>query len=86
MAAFSSDELRIEIDGKPEQVLGQVASGNYFEILGVKPILGRLMNAEDEKLNPPVAVISDRYWRRRFGGDCRPKRNLKKISTRLRRV
>jgi len=69
MSAFSSDELRFEIDGKPEQVMGQVASGNYFELLGVKPTLGRLMNAEDEKLNPPVAIISDRYWRRRFGGD-----------------
>src|SRR6266545_1184651 len=69
MAAFASDELQIEIDGKPEQVVGQVASGNYFELLGVKPALGRLMATEDEELNPPVAVISDRYWRRRFGGD-----------------
>ena len=70
IAGFSSDELRIEIDGKPEQVMGQVASGNYFELLRVRPALGRLMDAEDEKLNPPVAVISDRYWRRRFAGDA----------------
>jgi predicted permease len=69
MAAFASDELHIEIDGKQEQVMGQVVSGNYFEVLGVRPALGRLMNASDEKLNPPVAVISDRYWRRRFAGD-----------------
>ena len=69
MTAFSSDELRVEIDGNPEQVVGQVASGNYFDLLGVKPELGRLMDAEDENLNPPVAVISDRYWRRRFNGD-----------------
>ena len=54
MAAFSSDELRIEIDGKPEQVMGQVASGNYFELLGVRPGLGRLITVEDEKLNPPI--------------------------------
>src|SRR5258708_26408364 len=69
IAAVSSDELRLEIDGKPEQVMGQVASGNYFEVLGVRPALGRLMDTEDEKLNPPVVVISDRYWRRRFASD-----------------
>ncbi len=69
MAAFASDELRIEVGSKPEQVMGQVASGNYFEVLGLKPALGRLMDAGDEKLNPPVAVISDRYWHRRFAGD-----------------
>jgi predicted permease len=69
MAAFSSDELRIEVDGKPEQVMGQVASGNYFDVLGLRPALGRLMNEADEQLSPPIAIISDRYWRRRFGGD-----------------
>lgn len=69
LAAFSSDELRIAVDGSPEQVMGQVATGNYFELLGVKPLLGRLMNSADEELNPPVAVISERYWRRRFGSD-----------------
>ena len=69
LAAFSSDELRIEIDGRPEQVMGQVASGNYFELLGVKPLLGRLMTPDDERLDPPVAVISERYWRNRFGAD-----------------
>jgi len=69
MAVFATDELRIEVDGKAEQVMGQVASGNYFEVLGVQPALGRLMRADDENLNPPIAVISDRYWRRRFGAD-----------------
>jgi hypothetical protein len=34
MAAFSNDELRVDIEGKPEQLMGQVASGNYFELLG----------------------------------------------------
>ena len=69
MAAFSSDELRIQVDRVPEQVMGQVASGSYFELLGVKAALGRVMVASDEKLSPPVAVISHRYWMRRFGGN-----------------
>ncbi|MCW5558553.1 MAG: ABC transporter permease, partial [Verrucomicrobiae bacterium] len=69
MAAFAADELRVEVDGKVEQVFGQVASGNYFEVLGMKPAAGRLLTLEDEKLNPPVAVLGYSYWQRRFGGD-----------------
>jgi len=68
-AAFATDELRIEVDGVAEQVMGQVASARYFDVLGVRPALGRLTVAGDERLDAPVAVISDRYWRRRFGGD-----------------
>jgi predicted permease len=69
IAAFTGDELRIEIDGTAEQVMGQAASGNYFALLGVKAALGRLMTPDDEKLDPAICVISDRYWRRRFGAD-----------------
>ena len=69
MAAFATDEFRIEIDGHPEPVNGQIASGDYFSAAGRRPPLGRLTNSRDERLDPPVAVISDRYWRRRFGGD-----------------
>jgi predicted permease len=68
MAAFATDELRVEVDGTVEQVFGQVASGNYFQVLGVTPAAGRLMTADDERLDPPVAVIGYGYWQRRFGG------------------
>jgi predicted permease len=69
LAAFASDESRVEIGGVPEQVMGQAASGNYFELLGVKPLLGRVLTPHDERLDPPAAVISERYWRRRFNAD-----------------
>ena len=69
LAAFASDEFRIEIGGVPEQVMVQAASGNYFEVLGVKPLFGRVLTRQDEHLDPPVAVISERYWRKRFGAD-----------------
>jgi len=68
MAAFAADELRVEVDGVVEQVFGQVASGGYFDLLGLRPAAGRLMTAEDERLDPPVAVIGHGYWQRRFGG------------------
>lgn len=68
MAAFAADELRVEVAGSVEQVFGQVVSGNYFDVLGVTPVVGRLMRSSDERLDPPVAVIGYGYWQRRFGG------------------
>ena len=57
--------------GKPERVWGMVASANYFDVLGVRPILGRgFLPEEDEKPGgAPVAVISYRLWQARFGSN-----------------
>jgi predicted permease len=57
--------------GKPERAWGMVASANYFDVLGVRPILGRgFLPAEDEKPGgAPVAVISYRLWQTHFGGN-----------------
>jgi predicted permease len=57
--------------GKPERVWGMVASANYFDVLGVRPILGRgFLPAEDEKPGgAPVAVISYRLWQTHFGSN-----------------
>jgi putative ABC transport system permease protein len=55
-----------------QAVWGELVSGNYFAVLGVKPVLGRVFTAEEDgdKLGAyPVAVISDRLFRRRFQGD-----------------
>jgi predicted permease len=68
MAVFASDEMRVEIDGRAEQVFGQMVSGSFFETLGIEPAIGRLLRPEDEKMAPPAAVIDYGYWQRRFGG------------------
>jgi predicted permease len=68
MAVFATDEMRGEIDGQPEQIYGQVVSGSYFDVLGVRPALGRLLAPADETMAAPVAVLDHRYWLRRFGG------------------
>src|SRR5207249_4821660 len=49
-------------NGQPEMVKGQLVSGNYFQVLGTHPALGRLFNADDDRVvaGNPVAVISDR--------------------------
>jgi predicted permease len=61
----------VVVDGQAEVVTtGQVVSGNYYEALGVPMIAGRALRpADDEPASPPVVVISDAYWQRRFGGD-----------------
>jgi len=57
--------------GKPERIWGMVASANYFDVLGVRPILGRgFIPAEDEKPGgAPVAVISYRLWQTHFAAN-----------------
>ena len=57
--------------GKPERVWGMVVSANYFDVLGVRPLLGRgFLPIEDQKPGgAPVAVISYRLWQTHFAGN-----------------
>jgi predicted permease len=50
---------------------GVLVSGNYFQVLGVRPFLGRVFNAQDETAPSanPVTVLSYGYWTRHFGSD-----------------
>ncbi len=57
--------------GQTERADGELVSGNYFEVLGVRPALGRVFNQEDDRAPSahPVVVLSHAYWTRRFGAD-----------------
>jgi predicted permease len=57
--------------GEPERVWGQLVSGNYFSVIGVRPALGRgVAQAEDEAPGrDAVVVLSHALWQRRFGAD-----------------
>ncbi|HYU44299.1 MAG TPA: ABC transporter permease [Vicinamibacteria bacterium] len=59
----------IVMDGEDEFVTADLVSGGYFILLGIEPAAGRLLGPGDDTLSPspPAAVISDRYWHRRFG-------------------
>src|SRR5262249_36336257 len=49
IAAFSAVRFKVTIDGAaPEAVRGQSASGNYFDLLGIRPALGRLLTPADD--------------------------------------
>jgi predicted permease len=72
LAAFDVARLKVTIDGVPEEVIGQYASGTFFEVLGLQPRHGRLLTPADEQAVTPAgatAVISHRFWQRRFMGD-----------------
>ncbi len=52
-----------------ERVNAQLVTGNYFTVLGTRPMLGRLLNEQDDRLHAgnPVAVLSESYWQSAFG-------------------
>ena len=64
----SLGKTNINIGGQPNLAEGELVTGDYFSGLGVAPILGRAITAEDEKPSAPrVAVISYNYGLRQFG-------------------
>jgi predicted permease len=65
------NQIQVLVDGQPEtEVLGQLVSGDYYGGLGVSTVLGRTLTvADDQPSAEPVAVISHRWWVRRFGSD-----------------
>ena len=70
-------ESDLEVDGESEFVVAEVVSGNYADVLGLRPSLGRWFVNDTE----PAAVISHAVWQRRFnlepgrGGPARSVRN-----------
>jgi predicted permease len=69
--AFGYVSLNALADGQAEAVSGQTVTGNYHVGLGVRPLLGRLLTDDDDKPSAnPVAVLSYRYWQKRFSGDA----------------
>jgi predicted permease len=70
LAAFRGDSFVLTGSAQPERVGGRLVSGDFFSVLGVAPQAGRLFSAENDRHGAdPTVVISDRLWRRRFGGD-----------------
>ncbi|MGE0128309.1 MAG: ABC transporter permease [Blastocatellales bacterium] len=63
--------LSVAGNGQTERADGELVSGNYFEVLGVRPALGRVFNQEDDRTPGahPVVVLSHAYWTRRFAAD-----------------
>ena len=62
----------LTVENTSEWIYGQIATANFFDVLGVKPIFGRtFLPDEDQKPGgDPVLVLSETFWRRRFHGDA----------------
>ncbi|HEX5408177.1 MAG TPA: ADOP family duplicated permease [Gemmatimonadaceae bacterium] len=54
---------------EPEEVRGISATARYFALLGVRPLMGRALDARDSLPGAAVAVVSEQLWRRVFGAD-----------------
>lgn len=51
------------------KVTASIVSNNYFSVLGIAPLHGRTFGSPSELATSPEVVISENYWRERFGGD-----------------
>jgi predicted permease len=70
LACAPEGRINVVVDGQAELANGFIASGNYYQLLGVSARLGRVILPDDDRPTaPPVAVISSLYWHSRFGTD-----------------
>ena len=68
MAAYRQDDLSLTGSGETERVRVGMVSHGFFEILGIRPVLGRLFAAEEDRLGTGrVAIIAGGLWQRKFG-------------------
>ena len=70
-AGAPNGQMLAVIDGHGEIVSGFLASGNFYEVLGIPALIGRTLGPDDDRSDAPaVGVISEGFWRRRFGGSA----------------
>lgn len=63
----------LDVGGDPQQADLELVTGNYFAFFHAEPVLGRLLEEEDDRVEGahPICVLSYAAWRNRFGGDRR---------------
>ena len=71
LVAYRFAPMSLSHESRNERVWGYLVSGNYFEMLGVQPFLGRYFIPEEDKTpgSHPVAIISYGCWQKRFASD-----------------
>jgi len=68
---FGGGPMSLGENGSSERIFGTQVSGNYFDVLGTRPALGRFFRADEDTIpdERPVVVLSHAFWQRRFHGD-----------------
>lgn len=69
MAAFAERSFNLTGVGEPERLDGRRVSANLFDLLGVRPIVGRTFLPQEDAPGTKVAVLNEALWKRRFGGN-----------------
>jgi len=69
MAFTTPDNLRLTGRGEPEPATGFEVIGNFFQVLGVQPAMGRLFTQDESRGPHPIALLSNPYWQRQFNSD-----------------
>jgi predicted permease len=71
LIGYRISPMNLENGGAPVRTWGYLATGNYFDVLGVKPALGRFFHEAEDRHEgeAPLAVVSYDCWTARFGGD-----------------
>ncbi len=68
LAAYRPAGYNLSGEGEPEHLHGEMISAGFFEILGVKPVIGRTFsNDDDHRGAAPAVMVSEGFWRRDFG-------------------
>src|SRR5215213_9968776 len=68
---FGSLPMSLSSNGSSERVNSSLVSGNYFDVLGTRPALGRFFRDDEDKVpgERPVIVLSHAFWAQRFNAD-----------------
>ncbi|MCI0350978.1 MAG: ABC transporter permease, partial [Acidobacteriales bacterium] len=71
VAAYTTDSFTVTGGEVPEALSGEFVSDSYFPLLGVRAVVGRTFNPEEDRTQGthPVVVIGHALWQRRFGAD-----------------
>src|SRR5262249_6766070 len=70
LAAMIGVSAAVTGDGEPEQAGTMIASASYFDLIGAMPLIGRFYTEEEDvDGGARVVVLSEAYWRRRYGSD-----------------
>jgi predicted permease len=71
LAGYRISPMELESGGGANRIWGYLATGNYFDVIGAAPLMGRFFHQEDDQQAgaSPYAVLSYGCWKERFGGD-----------------
>lgn len=68
---FAGGPMSLGTEGTSERIIGTLVSGNYFDVLGTRAVLGRFFREDEDQIpgERPVVVLSHALWTKRFNGD-----------------